>query len=293
MFAALSILGAHDRLQRRHSIRRNYPVIGHIRWIAEYVRPEIRQYLLEADQDAAPFSRSQRSLVYQRAKGEAGEHPFGTLLDVYRDGYEFVGHSMVPSVAADPSTFRITIGGAQCAKPYSASVFNISAMSFGSLSANAIRALNAGAKKGGFSHDTGEGSISPYHLEAGGDLVWELGSGYFGCRTADGAFDRDRFATQARLDTVKMIEIKLSQGAKPGHGGVLPAAKVTPEIAATRGVPLGADCISPSRHSAFSTPIELMHFISDLRSLSGGKPVGFKLCVGLPWEFMGIVVRVR
>lgn len=289
MFAALSILGAHDRLQRRHSIRRNYPVIGHIRWIAEYVRPEIRQYLLEADQDAAPFSRSQRSLVYQRAKGEAGEHPFGTLLDVYRDGYEFVGHSMVPSVAADPSTFRITIGGAQCAKPYSASVFNISAMSFGSLSANAIRALNAGAKKGGFSHDTGEGSISPYHLEAGGDLVWELGSGYFGCRTADGAFDRDRFATQARLDTVKMIEIKLSQGAKPGHGGVLPAAKVTPEIAATRGVPLGADCISPSRHSAFSTPIELMHFISDLRSLSGGKPVGFKLCVGLPWEFMGIV----
>lgn len=289
VFGTLSVLGVHDRLQRRHSIQRNYPVIGHIRWIAEYVRPEIRQYLLEADQDAAPFSRSQRSLVYQRAKGEAGEHPFGTLLDVYRDGYEFVGHSMVPSMAADPSTFRITIGGAQCAKPYSASVFNISAMSFGSLSANAIRALNAGAKKGGFSHDTGEGSISPYHLEAGGDLVWELGSGYFGCRAADGAFDRDRFAAQAGLDAVKMIEIKLSQGAKPGHGGVLPAAKVTPEIAATRGVPLGTDCVSPSRHSAFSTPIELMHFISDLRSLSGGKPLGFKLCVGLPWEFMGIV----
>jgi len=286
---ALCLLGLHDVVQRHHSILRNYPVIGHIRWIAEYVRPEIRQYLVESDQDAAPFSRSQRSLVYQRAKGEAGEHPFGTLLDVYRDGYEFVGHSMEPSVAADPSTFRITIGGAQCAKPYSASVFNISAMSFGSLSANAIRALNSGAKKGGFSHDTGEGSISPYHLEAGGDLVWELGSGYFGCRAADGAFDQDKFATQAGLDAVKMIEIKLSQGAKPGHGGVLPAAKVTPEIAATRGVPLGADCISPSRHSAFSTPIELMHFISDLRSLSGGKPVGFKLCVGLPWEFMGIV----
>ncbi len=288
-FGGLSLLGLHDLAQRRHSILRNYPVLGHIRWFAEYVRPEIRQYLLEADQDAAPFSRSQRSLVYQRAKGEAGEHPFGTLLDVYREGYEFVGHSMVPSAAANPETFRITIGGPHCAKPYSASVFNISAMSFGSLSANAIRALNAGAKRGRFSHDTGEGSISPYHLEAGGDLVWELGSGYFGCRTPDGAFDRERFAEQAALEPVKMIEIKLSQGAKPGHGGVLPAAKVTPEIAATRGVRRGADCISPSRHSAFSTPLELMGFITDLRTLSGGKPVGFKLCVGLPWEFMGIV----
>ena len=288
VFGALSLLGLLDLLQRRHSIRRNYPIIGHIRWLAESVRPEIRQYLFEADQDAAPFSRSQRSLVYQRAKGEAGEHPFGTLLDVYRDGYEFVGHSMAPSVPADPATFRIRIGGPQCAKPYSASVFNISAMSFGSLSANAIRALNAGAKKGDFSHDTGEGSISPYHLEAGGDIVWEVGSGYFGCRTADGAFDRETFAQQAALPSVKMIEIKLSQGAKPGHGGVLPAAKVTSEIAATRGVPMGKDCISPARHSAFSTPLELMRFISDLRSLSGGKPVGFKLCIGLPWEFMGI-----
>lgn len=288
VFGALSLLGLLDLLQRRHSIRRNYPIIGHIRWLAESVRPEIRQYLFEADQDAAPFSRSQRSLVYQRAKGEAGEHPFGTLLDVYRDGYEFVGHSMAPSVPADPATFRIRIGGPQCAQPYSASVFNISAMSFGSLSANAIRALNAGAKKGDFSHDTGEGSISPYHLEAGGDIVWEVGSGYFGCRTADGAFDRETFAQQAALASVKMIEIKLSQGAKPGHGGVLPAAKVTSEIAATRGVPMGKDCISPARHSAFSTPLELMRFISDLRSLSGGKPVGFKLCIGLPWEFMGI-----
>ncbi len=289
VFGALSVLGLHDLLQRRHSIQRNYPVIGHIRWIAEFVRPEIRQYLLESDQDAAPFSRSQRSLVYQRAKGEAGEHPFGTLLDVYRHGYEFVGHSMVPSIAADPATFRITIGGPHCAKPYSASVFNISAMSFGSLSANAIRALNSGAKMGRFSHDTGEGSISSYHLEAGGDLVWEVGSGYFGCRTEEGAFDRTKFAAQAALESVKMIEIKLSQGAKPGHGGVLPAAKVTPEIAAARDVPLGRDCISPSRHTAFSTPVELMRFIAELRSLSGGKPVGFKLCVGLPWEFMGIV----
>jgi glutamate synthase domain-containing protein 2 len=289
VFAALCLVGVHDVLQRRHSILRNYPVIGHIRWMAELVRPEIRQYLVEADEEAAPFSRSQRSLVYQRAKGDVGEQPFGTLLDAYRDGYEFVAHSMMPTKAADPASFRITIGNDQCAKPYSASVFNISAMSFGALSANAIRALNAGAKRGGFSHDTGEGSISPYHLEMGGDIVWELGSGYFGCRTDEGRFDPERFAAEARLDAVKMIEIKLSQGAKPGHGGVLPAAKVTPEIARTRGVPLGRDCISPSRHSAFSTPLEMTAFIAQLRTLSGGKPVGFKLCIGHPWELMGIV----
>jgi glutamate synthase domain-containing protein 2 len=289
LLAALCLVGVHDVLQRRHAILRNYPVIGHIRWMAELIRPEIRQYLIEADEDAAPFSRSQRSLVYQRAKGEAGERPFGTLLDTYRDGYEFVGHSMTPAKAADPATFRIEIGNDQCERPYSASVFNVSAMSFGSLSANAIRALNAGARRGGFSHDTGEGSISPYHLEMGGDIVWELGSGYFGCRTGDGRFDPDRFAASATHEQVKMIEIKLSQGAKPGHGGVLPAAKVTPEIARTRGVPMGQDCISPSRHSAFSTPLEMMAFITELRRLSGGKPVGFKLCIGHAWEFMGIV----
>jgi len=289
VFGALTLLGAHDVLQRRHSILRNYPVIGHIRWMAEFVRPEIRQYLIEADEDAAPFSRSQRSLVYMRAKGEAGEHPFGTVLDVYRNGYEYIGHSTAPVPAADPASFRIAIGGPDCAKPYSASVFNISAMSFGSLSANAIRALNAGAKRGGFSHDTGEGSISPYHREMGGDIVWEVASGYFGCRNEDGRFDPDRFAEQARHDQVKMIEIKLSQGAKPGHGGVLPAPKVTAEIARTRGIPMGRDCISPARHSAFSTPLEMMGFITRLRELSGGKPVGFKLCIGLPWEFMGIV----
>jgi glutamate synthase domain-containing protein 2 len=289
VLAALCLLGLYDILQRRHSILRNFPVIGHVRWIAEFIRPEIRQYLVEADEEAAPFSRSQRSLVYERAKGEPGEHPFGTLLDVYCDGYEFIGHSTSPAVAADPETFRITIGGAQCAKPYSASVFNISAMSFGAISANAIRALNAGARRGGFSHDTGEGSISPYHLEMGGDIVWEVASGYFGCRTSDGHFDPDRFAEQARLDQIKMIEIKLSQGAKPGHGGVLPAVKVTEEIARTRGVPMGQDCISPPRHSAFSTPIEMMGFITQLRMLSGGKPVGFKLCVGHPWDFMAIV----
>ncbi|RPO23070.1 FMN-binding glutamate synthase family protein, partial [Pseudomonas aeruginosa] len=173
-------------------------------------------------------------------------------------------------------------------KPYSASLFNVSAMSFGALSANAIRSLNRGAQMGNFYHDTGEGSISPYHRENGGDLVWELGSGYFGCRTRDGKFDPERFAAQALDPQVKMIEIKLSQGAKPGHGGILPKHKVTPEIAATRGVPMGEDCVSPSRHSAFSTPIELMQFIAQLRELSGGKPVGFKFCLGHPWEFMGI-----
>ena len=289
VFGALVLLGVRDLVQRRHSLQRNYPVIAHIRWIAELVRPEIRQYLVEADEEAAPFSRAQRSLVYERAKGEAGEHPFGTLLDPYRNGYEFIAHSVDPAKPADPASFRITIGGSQCAKPYSASVFNISAMSFGAISANAIRALNAGARRGGFSHDTGEGSISPYHLEMGGDIVWEVASGYFGCRTQDGRFDPEKFRAQAALDAVKMIEIKLSQGAKPGHGGVLPAAKVTPEIAATRGVPIGRDCVSPAKHSAFSTPVELMAFITRLRELSGGKPVGFKLCVGLPWEFMGIV----
>jgi glutamate synthase domain-containing protein 2 len=285
----LSLVGVIDLVQTRHSIRRNYPVIGHVRWLVELVRPEIRQYLIEDDMDAAPFDRIQRNLVYERAKRQSGERPFGTLLDVYRQDYEFIGHSTCPAPLADPAGFRIVIGGDQCARPYSASVFNISAMSFGSLSANAIRALNAGAKRGGFSHDTGEGSISPYHREAGGDIVWEVASGYFGCRDAEGRFDPDRFAAQARTDQVKMIEIKLSQGAKPGHGGILPAAKVTAEIAATRGVPMGRDCVSPSRHSAFSTPTELMAFIARLRDLSGGKPVGFKLCIGHPWELMGIV----
>jgi glutamate synthase domain-containing protein 2 len=286
---ALSLLGVIDLIQKRHSIQRNYPVIGHIRWMVELVRPEIRQYLIESDQDAAPFSRSQRALVYQRAKGEPGERPFGTLLDVYRDGYEFIAHSMSPKTHADPASFRITIGNDQCAQPYSASVFNISAMSFGSLSANAIRALNKGAKLGGFSHDTGEGSISPYHREFGGDIVWEVASGYFGCRDENGRFDPGRYAVQATNDQIKMIEIKMSQGAKPGHGGVLPASKVSKEISETRGVPMGQDCISPPRHSAFNTPLEMMAFITQLRTLSGGKPVGFKLCIGHPWEFMAIV----
>ena len=287
--AVLSAIGLHDLWQSEHALLRNYPVIGHVRYLVEGIRPEIRQYLLEADDDKLPFSRSQRSLIYARAKNEGGERPFGTLLDVYANGYEFISHSMRPAPEVDPASFRISIGGPQCTQPYSASVLNISAMSFGSLSANAIRALNRGAKQGGFAHDTGEGSISPYHRENGGDLIWELGSGYFGCRTESGGFDPERFAAQARDAQVKMIEIKMSQGAKPGHGGILPAHKVSREIALTRGVPEGVQCVSPSRHSAFSTPVEMMAFIARLRELSGGKPVGFKLCLGHPWEFMGIV----
>ena len=285
---AIAALGLRDWLQGSHAVQRNYPIIGHVRWLFESLRPALRQYLFEADEEAAPFSRAQRTLVYRRAKGEAGDHPFGTLIDVYRDGYEFINHSTRPAPVADPTGFRVTIGGNGCRQPYSASILNISAMSFGALSANAIRALNRGAARGGFYHDTGEGSISPYHRE-GGDLVWEIGSGYFGCRTDDGRFDPERFAEQAAAPQVRMIEIKLSQGAKPGHGGILPAAKVSAEIAATRGVPLGRDCISPACHTAFSTPLELMRFIATLRDLSGGKPVGFKLCIGHPWEFMGII----
>ena len=285
---ALSLLGLHDLLQTRHAVLRNYPVLGYIRYLVESIRPEIRQYLLEGDAEQLPFSRSQRSLVYARAKNEPADRPFGTQSDVYQTGFEFISHSMLPAAHGNPDDFRVTIGGPQCRQPYSASVFNISAMSFGSLSANAIRALNKGARLGNFAHDTGEGSISPYHCEHGGDLIWELGSGYFGCRTEDGAFDPQRFAAQAQQPQVRMIEIKLSQGAKPGHGGILPQHKITAEIAAVRGIPRDRDCVSPARHSAFGTPIELLQFIARLRELSGGKPVGFKFCLGHPWEFMAI-----
>ncbi len=291
--AALSLIGLYDIAQPLHSVRRNYPIVGRLRWLFEEIRPEIRQYLIEDDNSKTPFSRSQRSLVYARAKNEPSDRPFGTLLDVYENGHEFIAHSTRPAPAADPAGFRIPIGGEDCVQPYSASIFNISAMSFGSLSANAIRALNKGAALGGFAHDTGEGSISPHHREHGGDLIWEIGSGYFGCRTADGNFDPVRFAEQAVDPQVRMIELKLSQGAKPGLGGILPGAKVTEEIALSRGVPIGEDCISPSRHRAFSTPIEMMEFIARLRSLSKGKPVGFKLCIGQPWEFMGMVKAMR
>ena len=287
LFGALSLLGMADYHQQRQAIRRNYPVLAHFRFFFEYIRPEIRQYFIEADRDELPFSRAQRSIVYQRAKGAIDKRPFGTQLDLYAPQYEWMNHSIAP-VAIDSHDFRVQVGDAHCAKPYSASVFNVSAMSFGALSANAILALNEGARRGGFYHDTGEGSISRYHRELGGDLVWEIGSGYFGCRDPDGGFDVQKFADNAAPDQVKMIEIKLSQGAKPGHGGVLPGPKVTPEIAAARGVPVGVDCVSPARHSAFSTPLELMAFVQTLRARAGGKPVGIKFAVGHPWEWFGM-----
>ena len=280
-------VGVYDLRQTKRSILRNYPIIGHLRFILEFVRPEIRQYFIESDNEATPFSRSQRSLVYQRAKGDPDKRPFGTQLDVHADGYEWVNHSVSPTKITSHD-FRITIGE-HSAQPYSASVFNISAMSFGSLSANAILALNKGAKRGNFAHDTGEGSISTHHRVHGGDLIWEVASGYFGCRNDDGSFNADKFADNARDPQVKMIELKLSQGAKPGHGGMLPGPKVTPEIAQARGVPVGVDCISPASHSAFSTPIEMMQFIARLRDLSGGKPTGMKLCIGHPWEWFAMV----
>ena len=288
---ALVGLGVYDLRQTKRSILRNYPIIGHLRFMLEYVRPEIRQYFIESDSEAMPFSRAQRSLVYQRAKGEPDNRPFGTQMAVYEEGYEWMNHSVAPTQLASHD-FRITIGEGT-AQPYSASVFNISAMSFGALSANAILALNSGARQGGFAHDTGEGSISAHHRVHGGDLIWEIGSGYFGCRHADGTFDAEQFAANARDPQVKMIELKLSQGAKPGHGGVLPGPKVTPEIAAARGVPVGVDCISPATHSAFSTPVELMQFIDRLRTLSGGKPTGFKLCIGHPWEWFAMVKAMQ
>ena len=287
VFAALFIVGLNDVRQSHRSVLRNYPLTGHLRFMLEYIRPEIRQYFIEDDEAEYPFSRNQRALVYARAKGQNDKRGFGTLKNMYAQDAEWLLHSNRPR-HVDPQSLRITIGGPQCRHPYSASIFNISAMSFGALSANAIRALNKGAALGGFMHDTGEGSISPYHREFGGDLVWEIGSGYFGCRTAEGRFSDEKFAAQAADPQVKMIEIKLSQGAKPGHGGVLPAAKVSREIAATRGVEMGRDCVSPASHSEFSTPLELLQFIARLRELSGGKPVGFKLCVGHPIEWFGI-----
>jgi glutamate synthase domain-containing protein 2 len=286
--AALVVLGLRDTLQRQRSVLRNYPLIGHLRFLLELIRPEIRQYFLEADNEETPFSRQQRSLVYQRAKGDPDKRPFGTQLDQRTAGYEWLNHSLMPTEIAS-ADFRVTVGSAaSCTQPYSASVFNISAMSFGALSGNAIRALNGGAKKGGFAHDTGEGSISPHHRAHGGDLIWEIGSGYFGCRDERGRFSEERFAANATDPQVKMIEVKLSQGAKPGHGGVLPGPKVTAEIAVTRGVAQGEDCVSPARHAEFATPVELLQFVERLRKLSGGKPTGFKLCIGHPWEWFAI-----
>jgi len=280
-------LGLRDCFQTKHAVLRNFPIIGHFRYLLEEIRPEIQQYFVESDTSGRPFDRTQRSLVYQRAKDVRDTVPFGTLHDVYEVGYEWFNHSMIP-LHLDDADMRVTVGGPACTQPYSASIFNISAMSFGSLSKNAVLALSNGARLNNFAHNTGEGGISPYHLEGGGDLIWQIGTGYFGCRTPDGNFNPDGFAKRASHPNVKMIEIKLSQGAKPGHGGILPAAKVTPEIAAIRDVPLGEDVLSPPYHSAFSTPIGLLEFVDQLRGLSQGKPIGFKLCVGKRREFLAV-----
>jgi glutamate synthase domain-containing protein 2 len=291
----LVLLGLWDLVQPRHSILRNYPIIGHLRFMLEDTGPEMHQYIVENSTDGRPFDRDQRSLIYRRAKDVPDEKPFGTEHDVYAEGYTFMMHSVAPRpVPDDPDhAMRVEIGGAQCSQPYSASVLNISAMSFGALGKSAVRAMNAGAAKGDFAHDTGEGGLSKYHLENGGDIIWQVGTGYFGCRTPDGDFDPDLFAKNAAHEQVKMIEIKVSQGAKPGHGGILPGAKVTEEIAEARLVPAHQDVFSPTYHKAFSTPLEMIAFIARLRELSGGKPVGFKICIGNPIEFMAIVKAMR
>ena len=291
LFVPLVLLGIYDYFQLKHSILRNYPLAGRMRFLLEGMGPELHQYLVENDTDGRPFDRDTRSVIYQRAKNVADKKPFGTEHDVYAAGYSWLSHSISPRpMVADPEAdLRVTIGGPQCTQPYSASVLNISAMSFGALGEAAVRAMNQGAKAGGFAHDTGEGGLSKYHKEAGGDLIWQIGTGYFGCRDANGDFDPEAFRANATLPQVKMIEIKVSQGAKPGHGGILPAAKVTAEIAEARMVPQGQDVFSPTYHKAFSTPLEMVAFIAQLRELSGGKPVGFKLCVGDPREFAAIV----
>ena len=288
VFGPLIALGIGDMMQTRQAVRRNFPVIGHGRYLLESIRPEINQYFVESNSDGRPFSRNDRSVVYQRAKGDLDTLPFGTQRDVYAAGYEWINHSLAPK-HTDPAAARVLVGGPQCTQPYLASIFNVSAMSYGSLSKNAVLALNTGAKMGGFAHNTGEGGLSPYHLDPGGDVIWQIGTGYFSCRDKAGNFSLGEFTTRATLPTVKMIEVKLSQGAKPGHGGILPAKKLTQEIVDIRGVVPGQDVISPPSHSAFSTPRGLLEFVQTLREASGGKPVGFKLCVGKRREFLGIV----
>jgi len=290
--AAVAALGTWDLVQTRHSVLRAYPVVGHARFLAEHIRPEIYQYFVESNTDGAPFDRETRDAVYRRSKGTKGDEPFGTERDVTAVGYEFLRHSLRARIATELNP-RVRLGGPDCTQPYDIALLNVSAMSFGALSGNAIEALNGGAAKGGFAHDSGEGGISPYHLKHGGDLIWEIGSGYFGCRDAQGRFDTERFVENAGAEQVRMIEVKLSQGAKPGHGGVLPGPKVTPEIAAARGVPPWTDCVSPASHSAFDTPIGLLRFVDRLRTLSGGKPTGFKLAIGHPWEWFAIAKAMQ
>lgn len=290
-FGALAILGIYDFFQNRHSILRNYPILGHFRFMFESVRPELQQYFVEPDTEGRPYPRTDRSVIYERAKQENEEVAFGTELDVHAKGYEWMAHSIAAKEPPDGPQPRISLGGDQCSKPYDMALLNVSAMSFGSLSSRAIEALNRGAARGGFAHDTGEGGLSEYHLN-GGDLVWEIGSGYFGCRTDDGGFDESIFRDKASHDQVKAVSIKLSQGAKPGRGGVMPARKVTGEIAAVRGVPKGEKCVSPPSHPEFDTPFGLLEFLARLRELSSGKPTGFKLCFGSRIELLAIVKAI-
>jgi glutamate synthase domain-containing protein 2 len=286
----LTLVGVTDLLQKEHALLRNYPIIGHLRFLIEGTGAELRQYVVESNTEGRPFNRDTRSLIYQRSKNLVDKKPFGTEKDVYAETYGWLAHSMAPAEVAENASrsFRVDVGGDDCKQPYAASVFNISSMSYGSLSGAAIRALNTGAQRGGFAHWTGEGGISRFHSEPGGDLVWQIGTGYFGCRSGDGGFDADQFKERAHLPQVKMIEIKLSQGAKPGHGGILPARKVTPEIAEARAIPVGKSCVSPPFHREFSTPVGLCEFVAKLRELSGGKPIGFKLCVGRFDEFFAV-----
>lgn len=283
----LVILGIYDIIQTKHNLLRNYPIVGHLRWVFEHIRPQIHQYLVESNTDGRPFNRDDRTIVYERSKNLGGVKPFGTESDVYANDYRWINHSITPK-PYDKELFRVSIGNHQCSQPYNSSVLNISAMSFGSIGAHAIMALNKGAQQGDFANDTGEGGVSEYHKKHGGDLIWEIGTGYFGCRDSEGGFDEALFSEQANSEQVKMIELKLSQGAKPGKGGMLPKAKITKEIAETRKVQQGVDCFSPSHHSTFTTPIELLEFIDKLRKLSNGKPVGFKLCIGERFEFLAI-----
>ena len=285
IFLLLTVIGIRDYRQIQHPVLANYPLFGHFRYLFESIRPEIRQYFFESDSDELPYSREQRAMVYQRAKEQVAIRPFGSVVNMYKNDHEWLNHSMQP-VDVEHCEFRTQVGEGD--RAYAMSVLNISGTSFGSLSPPAIRALNSGARLAGCAHNTGEGGLSPHHLAGGGDVIWQVASGYFGCRTKEGRFDPEAFRLKASADHVRMIEIKLSQGAKPGHGGILMAAKVTQEIADIRGIEVGKDCVSPARHSEFSTPRGLLEFAQRLRTLSGGKPVGIKLCIGHPWEFIAI-----
>lgn len=282
----LLVVALYHSFQTKHAILRNYPVVGYFRYFFESIRPELRQYFWESDTDGRPFNRRQRSIVYQRAKNQRETVAFGMQTDPLSPGNEWVAHSIFP-VHIEDHNLRTTVGNQHCKQPYSLSVFNISAMSYGALSRTAITALNKGAALQNFAHNTGEGGISQYHIN-GGDLIWQIGTGYFGCRDENGYFDPNLFREKATRPYVKMIELKLSQGAKPGHGGILPAAKNTPEVASIRHVVPGTDVMSPPAHSAFKTPLEMMHFIQQLRELSDYKPVGFKICIGDKQEFIDI-----